>query len=373
MDNSPSQVENATIPAADDSVRASLVAEFEKAEQSDAVDSASETNTASVGDKSAVEGETAAEKKLRNPYKDPETGKFTSAPKEAAAKAPVEAKEITAPEASPKAPEQAQSNAPVAGPPVSWAADAKSEWSKLSPATQTAVLKREREMSDGIRQYSETTRRYEQVLSPVQQEAQRLGLNVDQAINSLMAAHHRLNRDPAGAIAQLAQQYGVDLGTLTGQSNGAASSSPIVPQQTYDPRVDQMANWIASQEQDKARSVEMFVDEFARSPGHEHFDSVQNELLALVPQIKANNPSWPHEKILQDAYDRSVWANPTTRAQVIENQRQEDETKRIAAQKEKVNNAKRASSSVTGSSTSSGGSAPKGTVREELEAAFAAR
>lgn len=371
---------------ADDSLRGMLTAEFEKAE-APANDKPAAVNgvdgagaSPGVGDAPvAAESEAEAEQRRRgNPYKDPKTGQFTSAPKEAAPKeaAPVKADktEIPATDNTAKETPKAPSTAPSESPPVSWAADAKAAWNELPPAIKTAVLKRENEVSNGFRQYSEQTRSYERMLSPVAQEAQRMGVTVDHAINSLITAHMRLQNPAtrAQAFGELAHTYGYDLGTPTGQQSDApANGSPAPIQYVTDPRLESVVQFIKAQDDERTQNVVNYVLDFAQSEGHEHFGAVESEIMAMIPAIRQANPGWSHEKVLQDAYDRAVWANPSTRNQILDKQRADGEAKRIADAKTRTNAARIAGSSVTGAPVGSMPPQPKGSLREEIEAAFA--
>ena len=70
---------------------------------------------------------------------------------------------------------------------------------------------------------------------------------------------------------------------------------------------------------------------------------------------------------LQDAYDKAVWLNPGTREKMIASQSREA----AARSSDAVSKARKAASSVTGAPTGNAPpSAPKNSLREELEALF---
>lgn len=278
-----------------------------------------------------------------------------------------------------KASEQPAST-PAVAPPAGWTAAEKAEWSKLPPAIQAAVSRREAEISRGGQQWSEQKQRYEAVLSPVARAASRYGLTAEQGLNALLAAQQRLEQDPANAIKELARNHGVDLATLAGQA--PAEGSERVPQQpdisalvrqAVQPLVAPIYERMQTEERQREESTVNLVSEFAAAPGHEHFDAVQDHLMSLIPTIRTMNPAWPHEKVLEAAYDQAVWANPTTRQAMTEAQQKSAEAARIAAAKQRATNARTAASSLTGAPAGSNGSMPKGSIREELEAAFAGR
>lgn len=218
-------------------------------------------------------------------------------------------------------------------PPTSWSAEAKTEWSKLSPALQQAVLKRENEINEGGRRWSEERRAYDEMLSPVREAAQRAGVDEREGIKRLLAADDYLNRDPENAVRWLAQVYGVDLSKPPSQS----------PQQRPDPVVNQLRQELAeikgnltAREQAELNTE---ITRFASEPGHEHFETVKAEMGKLLTSGLASN--------MQDAYDKAVWANPDIRNQLIANQTAPAADRQKA--QEAVNRAKRGAISATGS------------------------
>lgn len=344
-------------PAEEDNLRASLEASFTEAEGKSQEQAAA----------APVEGQSA------DRHRD-ENGRFAQKPDAAPEQAapgkeqPAKPAETVTPAAdnAAKASDQKPSNASEA-PPVSWAADAKAEWSNLSPALKAAIVKRETEVSNGFRQYSEQTRRFEQMLSPLDSEARRLGMQSEQALNALLAAHHMLNRDPVAGIRQLAQQFGVDLGTMTGPEPGSRSS----PAPMLDPRVDGLAQWVRNQQIREEQTIEQTVTSFASS--HPHFEAVQTEMMAMLPHLKSANPFWAHDKLLQEAYDRAVYANPEVRSAILAEQSRADEEKRRKTAADEASKARLAGSPVRGSPVTHRMPEAKGTLREELEAAYDAR
>jgi hypothetical protein len=267
---------------------------------------------------------------------------------------------------------------PALAPPAGWTAAEKAAWTTLPPAVQAAVSRREQEIQNGGRQWSEEKRRYEGLLGPVAQEAQRRGMSAEQGLNALVTAQRRLDADPVNAIRWLAQSYGVDLATLAGQpsADGSREANPQVDiralvHQAVQPYVGPIHERMMFEERQRADQATNLVNEFANAPGHENFNAVENEIMAMIPVIKSMNPNWPHEKVLQDAYDRAVYANPATRTSVLESSRQADEAKRQAEAKARISKARTAASSVTGSPIGTQSTAPKDSLRAELEAAFA--
>jgi hypothetical protein len=116
-------------------------------------------------------------------------------------------------------------------------------------------------------------------------------------------------------------------------------------------------NQIQQQERAKAEAE---ISEFAA--GKPHLDAVRGDMADLLSTGKA--------KTLNEAYDMAVWMRPDIRQTLIEQQRAE--AQRTAAAELQAQRAKTAAVSVKGSSPSSGGAtAPSGSLRDQLAAAFA--
>jgi len=304
-------------------------------------------------------------------------GTFKQTKAEAAAAKAAPAAEIPSTDAA-KASEQPAST-PAIAPPAGWTAAEKAEWSKLSPVAQAAVSRREAEIARGGQQWSEHKQRYEAALAPIAQAANRRGISTQDGITQLMAAQDFLDRDAPSAIKWLARNYGVDLATLAGQppADGSRENPPApdisaLVHQAVQPLLAPIQERMRAEAFEKEQSTVNLVTDFASQPGHEHFNEVQTELMALIPAVKAANPHWTIDKVLQDAYDRAVYANPTTRQALTAAQQQAAEAKRIADAKARTTQARSAAVSLTGAPTGTNGAEIKGTIREELEAQFAA-
>lgn len=260
---------------------------------------------------------------------------------------------VTAAAPDPKSPpvdNTAKASAPqlstaASAPPVSWAAEAKQAWASLPPAIQAAVIKREDEVSAGFRQKSEDVRRYEGLLSPVAQEAASLGLDVEKGINALLNTHRALRSNPAETLATLAQHYGVNLKELP--DNPPASQQQV----RSDPVFAQVTQTVSSLEerlnglmlQQNMGVVESFA---GKAP---HYQDVEDQLPALMQELRAGNPSLQGLPLLQQAYDRAIWLNPDVRAKIIAEQQAETAKTQVAQVQQKAAQASKAAVSVKGS------------------------
>lgn len=282
-----------------------------------------------------------------------ERGQFTKA--EAASADPV----VVVPDADP-APVTLEQPSTADEPPKSWSADVKAEWSKLPPAVQQAVLKRETEINEGGRRWSEEKRQYDEVLTPVRGLAQQHGVDERETINRLLSANEWLERDPKGALAAFAQAYGVDLSTPTNSN---------APQPQADPRIAQLHQEVSglrsSLQQREIAEATSAIQSFASSAGHEHFETVKARMGQLMEAGQATD--------LNDAYDKAIWLDPSLRPQLIAAQTASDQAARRAAEKAAADKARAGALSLSGSPA--GGPAPMApveyeTVRDAVKAAW---
>lgn len=258
------------------------------------------------------------------------------------------------------APDKLEQPSTAVEPPKSWSADVKAEWSKLPPAVQQAVIKRENEINEGGRRWSEEKRQYDEVLSPVRGLAQQHGVDERETINRLLSANEWLERDPKGALTAFAKAYGVDF---------SAPSNSNAPQPQADPRIAELHQEVSglksTLQQREIAEAKSAIDAFASSPGHDHFDIVKEKMGQLIASGQAND--------LNDAYDKAIWLEPSIRSQLIAAQTASEAAQRRAAEKAAADKARAGALSLSGSPV--GGPAPQAqpeyeTVRDATLAAF---
>lgn len=268
---------------------------------------------------------------------------------------------VTLPDAD-KPSEQVEQPSTAAEPPTSWSADAKAEFVKLSPAVQQAVIKRESEISEGGRRWSEEKRTYDDMLTPVRAAAQRAGVDERTGLQKLIAANDYLERDPQNAILWLAQTYGVDLSKQPAEQ----AKAPTAP---VDPVVRQLHQQVSTLQQSiearETAELQQTINQFASQPGHEHFETVKADMGVLLQSGRA--------KDMQDAYDKAIWANPDIRSKLIADQNATAAAARKTQEQATTDKAKRGAISTSGSPT--GGPAPAATfqgdtVEDAVRAAF---
>jgi len=356
-----------------DDLRSTIEAAFEPPAETPVVETP-EPEAPEPGEAATPETPEVAEPKADHPT-DPKRyadGTFKTTKSEAAPEKVEAPKETPSTDTAKASTEPAQ---PASAPPAGWTAAEKAEWSKLSPAIQAAVSRREAEISRGGQQWSEERRRIESSIAPIANLARGRGMEVGQAAQLLAAAQTMLDQNPVEGLKRIAASYGVNLANLAGQTaEGSAPSQPdlaTLVRQAVAPMLGPIQQRFAAEDERQQQSMRSFVDQFAASPGHEHYAAVEPLIEALIPSIWAENPGWDKGKVLQEAYDRAVHANPTTRASLTAAAEAAAEAKRVADAKARAAKARTASSSVTGAPSGPAATGPKDSLRAEIEAAWA--
>jgi hypothetical protein len=255
-------------------------------------------------------------------------------------------------------------------PPSSWKREAKAEFDKLPPLVQNEILRRESDFHKGIEPYkqaAQTANNFQKAIEPFMATIQALGVDAPTAVNKLLQADHNLRygdmQTKATLFQQLARDYGVDL-------------QHVMNPQSIDPRVAEMQR--AMQQKDwelqnfryqqaqaaQAQQGEAMnnIESFAASPENVHFQAVKGDMAILLDSGKAHD--------LQTAYDMAVWMRPDIRQTLLEQQRAEAQQRAI--EQSTHARARTANVSIKGSSPAATGAQPaKGSLREQLEAAFA--
>lgn len=197
--------------------------------------------------------------------------------------------------------------------------------------------------------------------------------------------------------AELARRLGFGVqaapGVETPPQPQGQTAAPIPPElqaklQTYDQFIAQQQmerqQEAANRQREEANRVMSTIDQFRDAKDatgnllHPHFAAVEDAMTRLAIAARTSGQPVPS---LDELYDQAVWANTSTRAQVLEAQRAAEEAQRKAAEAERVKEArakaeraKRAASSVTGSPSSGQSGARSGdgerTLREILQANY---
>lgn len=279
-----------------------------------------------------------------------------------------------------KTPEPAM---PSVLPPPSWSADAKEQFNQLPPSLQQEVARREtdlrRYLSQETEKMSQRERTYaeiDQALAPRMPELQRMGVKPGEVISRFMAWQNHLDTNPVQGLRDLAQSYGLDLRQLAEQE----AQQPQEPAYVRELRnqVQQTQGLLQqfqkqSEAQRQAQITQQLQGELVAFTQEKdaqgnllrpHLEHVVEDMLPYVQHLRATNPAMSARQLLQTAYDKAIWANPSTR---------ELELKRgqvIADPVKNVNRAKQAAKLVNGEARGPSIPDKPDTLRGDLYAAW---
>jgi len=251
-------------------------------------------------------------------------------------------------------------------PPASWKKEYHEAWQKADPRIQEYAWQREEQMRKGIepliskKQFADAM---EAAIEPYRQTITGLGLKPEQAVSALMKADYTLRTsDPQTRMqyfAQLAQEYGIDLGSLTG-------GQAYQPQTSADPLLFALKNELASvkgevltwkQQQEAVEQAKMANEIDSFSTKAEFFEEARPTMIQLLQSGMAET--------LEDAYDKALRLDSEL-SERIQQSRQAELEKKQSAEKNRAAKAARAAAVSVRSATPGTNTAPKAHSRRAL-------
>ena len=272
---------------------------------------------------------------------------------------------------------ESEPNLPPVPVPAGWASDAAPLFNQLPPRLQHEVVKRETDLRRGMQQATEkastiqrTWGEVEQVLAPRAALFQRAGVSPGKVVGQLMAWQDYLDQNPAAALRDLAQSYNLDLQQVV-QEQAQQPQEPAYVRELRQ-QVQQLTGTFQqqtqAQQQAQARQqeaammseVNAFSQELDASGNltRPYVQHVIDDMLPYLAAIRATEPHLPPRAMLQKAYDKAIWANPSTRELELK--------KTQAMQKPSVEKARRAAKLVNGDARSARAFAEEDDVRAAM-------
>ncbi|MGB1373827.1 MAG: hypothetical protein ACPG6R_11945 [Aequoribacter sp.] len=266
--------------------------------------------------------------------------------------------------------------------PQHWPKDRQELFNGATPEIQQAWIDRETEVDRGFNEKSQqfqeiqnTLNRYNQVIDPIRQSLQLQGMDEVQWLGQMAAYQDALNRDPMSVIRSVANQYGVDLSNLGGQSDefqdpaltALKDELQSVKQQLSQATQtqEQYAQQQAQYEQKQAEKQVIAFKEQTNAEGqleHPHFAAVQNDIIKLVHGYKAIEVPVPG---IHDLYAEAV----RSREDLTQADKVEAEAQRMKEAAERAQKAKSGSARPKGSAVDAGANKPQ-TLKDELSAQY---
>lgn len=257
---------------------------------------------------------------------------------------------------------------PIVAAPDSLPGDIKSEWSKLDPKIQSALVKREADIHKGLTTMDEErsfAKEMQKTILPymplINMSQSTPAKAVTELLNYAQILQTGTPQSKGQLLHQLAQRWGADM-RMTPQAAQQPQNQISAVQQELQRLRDQVAKQpeLIKQQQETAQ-LKAVIDAFSADPKNSHYERVKPVMAALLSSGQA--------KDMQDAYDKACYADPDIRSTLLAEKQKADEAKRIADIKAKSVTARNASVSVKGSSSLNGAALPqvKRSLREELQ------
>ena len=212
-------------------------------------------------------------------------------------------------------------------PPLDWSPELREEWGGLSAGVKTQIAHREAQMAQAM----QGTAQARQIANDFGNIGQKYGsvmaaegfTNPMQAVDTMLQTVTELRMgspaQKASRIAELIQNYGIDIKTLDDSLAAQLGGQPAPAQQQMDPNmmhmidqrmqpVNQMMQQLAGMQQQKQQQGNMAaqqeVQAFAQNA--EFLDDVRHDVADLIDLATKHGREMP----LQEAYDKACAMNP---------------------------------------------------------------
>lgn len=251
-------------------------------------------------------------------------------------------------------------------PPEGWGDKAKIDWNRLPASVKAEIASRVSapQQADPIRA----------VAQEFADDIAAVGAPPETLFRSLLVAERELRTNPEAALKWLARSYNIDLSRLApsqAAAQPAQAGEPVDPRmqavyaevQTLREQLNETRQLTAAQQQAALQrqqaEASQEIQTFAKD--RPHFEAVRTDMALLVREGRAAD--------LATAYDMAVWANPTTRAALIQEQRQAEQAERAKEAAARAAAARKAGSINVRSTPGSAPAVPT-SMRATLESAY---
>lgn len=252
-------------------------------------------------------------------------------------------------------------------PPASWKKDYHEVWATLDPRAQEYAFQREEQMKAGVQPLMEKARfadAMQQVIEPFMPTIRGLGIDAPRAVKALMEADHVLRtsnpQQKVAYFAQLAQQYGVNLGEVSQQPSQQVDPNYHALYQQLNQVRGEVLGW--KEQQEKLQNDSLLNDITKFSASHEHFETVRPIMVQLLQSGTAND--------LDEAYEKAIRLDDTL-FESIQTAKQAEALKNTVASKDRAaKQARSAAVSVRGSTPGTNTASKAQDRRSKLAEAF---
>lgn len=250
-------------------------------------------------------------------------------------------------------------------PPEGWNAPSV-DWNRLPRTVQESIVAREQQIQATLSQPDPVRSLVQQYEGVFRQK----GVDPSIGVKGLLDTYVQLETQPANTLSWLAQRYGL---AVYDPRNPPQALQQQQPQEWVDPQVEALRNELATikshvsaQQQQQIAQQQMVwaraqqeaateLDTFTKA--NPHVGTVYADMSVLLREGRAET--------LQDAYEKATWANPQTRAALLEEQQKAKDAERA----QRARQAQRSGAINVRTSPGTTPSMPK-SIRETMEATF---
>jgi hypothetical protein len=323
---------------------------------------------------------------VTEPVETPDVEKTESTPYEVEARAatepetPVEGEKVEAPAGKPEVEAKPAEKPPEVEepPPLSWSKEERAHWAKVPKEARAAIKRRDREIETTLNETKHVRKfanDFATIVHPYSNLIRTAGSTPLEAVQSLMNTAAGLSvgnkEQKAQIVAQIIANYAVDVPSLDAILSDVLEKGPIGG--TADPKLAQLLapvyDFMDRAEQAKAAAYERMesqayesVEEFCGSGKFPYAEELREEMADYL-EVAAQRGA---RMTLEQAYQRAIAGNPTYAKAASQNRRQSEVSQAAST----LAKARKASSSVTGSPTSTADGQRPNTLRGALENAW---
>lgn len=254
-------------------------------------------------------------------------------------------------------------------PPSSWRPTARAAWAALPEPVRAEIHRREGDFMAGQAQLVPDARfgaEMARAIEPFRMLIESEGGTPAAAVSDLMKTAAALRTGSVEqkyvTMANIMNRYGLDPRLLVPRQFLAADGRVIPPQpgsqpaqqQFRDPRVDQLLSRMQTDEQQRAladqRNTESVVTRWMNeadaqgNPLRPYVGDVIDEMSALIPSLRAADPTLTHAQALELAYERATWGHPEIRVLLQQQQQTAADARRRSENQQRAASARRGAS-----------------------------
>jgi hypothetical protein len=180
------------------------------------------------------------------------------------------------------------------------------------------------------------------------------GMSPQVAIHQLLALSDFASKDTAGFIKYIAQANNVDLADIV---LGMDDDEPVDPAiKAMQDRIAELEGSRTQEQQQRQQAIHnetvnqvlAFAEEkdAGGQPLRPYLEELGQAWLPYIGVVKAQNPTWPHSQVLQQAYENACWANASVRGKMQEAANAAAEAERLRKEAARTDAARAASATV---------------------------